>query len=148
MFLLNRNGTLYMVFGGDLFVDTSGQELGDRTTWSGAQNPPFVDTFRRPPELSLILRPWSKAWEPSGIANKNLVSFAGGTLVLAEDALCGENLFLEGLWAASFAWGITVRWWVSVWVATVWWKLAVWGLWADMQKGKQSWLLHSCILAP
>lgn len=41
-------------------MDSSGQELGDGTTWSEAQNPPFVDIFKRPPELPLVLRPQSK----------------------------------------------------------------------------------------
>lgn len=42
-------------------MDTGGQELESRTTWSGAQNPPLGETFKRGPELPLILRPQSKA---------------------------------------------------------------------------------------
>lgn len=35
----------------------------------------------------------------------NLVSFIGGILVLARDALCGECLFLEGLLVMSHLFG-------------------------------------------
>uniref|UniRef100_A0A8C9EGW1 Uncharacterized protein n=1 Tax=Pavo cristatus TaxID=9049 RepID=A0A8C9EGW1_PAVCR len=54
-----ENGAPYMVFGGDLFMDSSSQELGDRTTWrhTGACRRRFV--WRKP-----FLRRFESHWEP------------------------------------------------------------------------------------